>query len=100
MHHGAGLVDSGFLAMARKPFEVDGKILSPFYGHAFWLGEVDGIKFQYFNGMKGQYIVVIPDYHLVVVRTGHGTVKPADGGRVYDCVKTYVREAVKGFGHY
>ena len=98
MHHGKGLVDSGCLAMARKPFEMGGKVLVPFYGHSFWLGSVDGVDFQFFNGLKGQYIVVIPSKNMVVVRTGHGVVKPADGGRIFDCVKLYVGEAVRMFG--
>jgi len=98
LHNGKGLVDSGFLAMARKPFEMGGKTLVPFYGHSFWLGSVDGVDFQFFNGLKGQYIVVIPSKNMVVVRTGHGVVKPADGGRIFDCVKLYVGEAVRMFG--
>ena len=98
LHNGKGLVDSGFLAMARKPFEMGGKVLVPFYGHSFWLGSVDGVDFQFFNGLKGQYIVVIPSKNMVVVRTGHGVVKPADGGRIFDCVKLYVGEAVRMFG--
>ena len=98
LHNGKGLVDSGFLAMARKPFEMGGKALVPFYGHSFWLGSVDGVDFQFFNGLKGQYIVVIPSKNMVVVRTGHGVVKPADGGRIFDCVKLYVGEAVLMFG--
>ena len=98
LHKGKGLVDSGFLAMARKPFEMGGKVLVPFYGHSFWLGSVDGVDFQFFNGLKGQYIVVIPSKNMVVVRTGHGVVKPADGGRIFDCVKLYVGEAVRMFG--
>ena len=98
LHNGKGMVDSGFLAMARKPFEMGGKTLVPFYGHSFWLGSVDGVDFQFFNGLKGQYIVVIPSKNMVVVRTGHGVVKPADGGRIFDCVKLYVGEAVRMFG--
>ena len=98
LHNGKGMVDSGFLAMARKPFEMGGKALVPFYGHSFWLGSVDGVDFQFFNGLKGQYIVVIPSKNMVVVRTGHGVVKPADGGRIFECVKLYVGEAVRMFG--
>lgn len=101
MRHGNGLIDSGFLAMAQRPFVSANQPEAPRslnYGHSFWLGEVNGIKFSYFQGLKGQYILMIPSKNLVVVRTGHGTVKAADGGKVYDCVKTYVAEAVKLFG--
>jgi CubicO group peptidase (beta-lactamase class C family) len=63
MHHGAGLIDSGFLAMAQRPFVSANHPEAPMslnYGHAFWLGEVNGVKFSYFQGLKGQYIVLIP----------------------------------------
>jgi len=98
MHNGAGILDSSFLAMARTPFASNGKVLSPNYGHSFWIGSVDGIDFQYFQGLKGQYVVLIPSRNMVVVRTGHGIEKAADGGKVFACVKTYVREAVGLFG--
>jgi hypothetical protein len=68
------------------------------YGHAFWLGEVDGVKFSYFQGLKGQYIVLIPSRGMVVVRTGNGIERAADGGKVYACVRTYVSESMKLFG--
>ena len=101
MHHGKGLVDSGFLSMAQRPFVSANHPEAPVslnYGHAFWLGEVDGVKFSYFQGLKGQYIVLIPSHGMVVVRTGNGIARAADGGKVYDCVKTYVSEALKLFG--
>ena len=101
MHHGAGLIDSGFLAMAQRPFVSSNHPEAPrslHYGHAFWLGEVDGVKFSYFQGLKGQYIVLIPSGGMVVVRTGNGIARAADGGKVYDCVKTYASEAMKLFG--
>jgi CubicO group peptidase (beta-lactamase class C family) len=101
MHHGKGLVDSGFLSMAQRPFVSPNHPEAPMslnYGHAFWLGEVDGVKFSYFQGLKGQYIVLIPSQGMVVVRTGNGIARAADGGKVYACVKTYVSEAMKLFG--
>jgi hypothetical protein len=101
MHHGDGMIDSGFLAMAQRPFVSANHPEAPRslnYGHSFWLGEVDGVKFSYFQGLKGQYIVLIPSRGMVVVRTGNGIERNADGGKVYACVKTYVSEAMKLFG--
>jgi len=66
--------------------------------HSFWLGEVDGIKFSYYQGLNGQYICLLPQYNMVVVRTGHG-VKKGNSFPVFDCVKTYVKEAVAMFGN-
>jgi hypothetical protein len=48
--------------------------------------------------LKGQYIVLIPSRGMVVVRTGNGIERNADGGKVYACVKTYVSESMKLFG--
>jgi hypothetical protein len=56
------------------------------------------VKFSYFQGLKGQYIVLIPSRGMVVVRTGNGIERNADGGKVYACVKTYVSESMKLFG--
>lgn len=88
MHHGKNymgeqLVDSSFLALAQQPFK------SANYGHSFWLGEIGGIKFSYFQGLGGQYIVLPKDQeNMVVVRTGNGIDK-GTGFPVFDCVKTY-----------
>jgi CubicO group peptidase (beta-lactamase class C family) len=90
MHHGKSIIDSAFLAQAQQPYK------SPNYGHSFWLGEVDGIKFSYYQGLNGQYICLLPQYNMVVVRTGHG-VKKGNSFPVFDCVKTYVKEAVALF---
>ncbi len=89
MHHGKNymgeqLVDSSFLAMAQQPYK------SLNYGHSFWLGEIGGIKFSYFQGLGGQYIVLPKDNeNMVVVRTGKGIDK-GNGFPIFDCVKTYM----------
>ena len=101
LHGGDGLIDSGFLAMAQKPFFSENhpeKARFENYGHSFWLGSVGEISFSYFQGMKGQYVILVPSKNMVIVRTGHGVERSADGGKVNDCVRTYVSEAVKLFG--
>ena len=93
LHHGKSawgesIIDSTFLEMAQKPFK------SANYGHSFWIGEVDGIKFPYFQGLKGQYIAIVKNENAVIVRTGNGIDK-SHGMPVFDCIKTYVSEGVK-----
>ncbi len=88
LHHGKNyqgqqIVDSSFLAMAQKPYR------SVNYGHSFWLGEIGGIQFSYFQGLGGQYIILPKDKeNMVVVRTGNGIDK-GNGFPIFDCVKTY-----------
>ncbi len=93
LHHGKSawgesIIDSTFLDLAQKPFK------SANYGHSFWIGEVDGIKFPYFQGLKGQYIAIVKNENAVIVRTGNGIDK-SHGMPVFDCIKTYVSEGVK-----
>ena len=41
------------------------------YGLSWWLDNYNGLEIQYARGILGQYIIVIPRYDLVVVRTGY-----------------------------
>lgn len=40
------------------------------YGYSWWLGEHEGECFYYMRGIKGQYVIVIPDRGLVITRLG------------------------------
>ncbi|HDP74273.1 MAG TPA: class C beta-lactamase-related serine hydrolase [Bacteroidales bacterium] len=42
-----------------------------FYGYQWWMINIDGYKIWYARGLLGQYIFVIPDLNVVVVRLGH-----------------------------
>jgi CubicO group peptidase (beta-lactamase class C family) len=54
------------------------------YGYQWWLGEWEEINFFYARGIKGQYIVCIPEWDAIIVRLGHkrdpeeGVVIPRD----------------------
>ncbi len=41
------------------------------YGLNWWLGQYEGKKLISCRGMRGQYIAIIPEDNLIVVRTGH-----------------------------
>lgn len=64
-YNGAQILDSAFVDTATVPFAV------PFYGHSFWINDEYGTHIYYQRGILGQYIIVIPEYDLVVVRLGH-----------------------------
>lgn len=69
LHHGnfngTQILDSAFVANATQPFAV------PFYGHSFWLDHSHGTDVFYQRGILGQYIIVIPERDMVIVRLGH-----------------------------
>lgn len=64
-YNGVQILDSAFVDTATVPFAV------PYYGHSFWMTDDYGTHIFYQRGILGQYIIVIPEYDLVVVRLGH-----------------------------
>ena len=48
------------------------------YGMGLWINEDTAIKHYYFWGLLGQYIIVIPEKNMVIVRTGSYENQPKD----------------------
>ncbi len=48
-----------------------------YYGYSWWLATIDGMKIFYARGILGQFIIVVPDKNIVIVRLGK---KKADRG--------------------
>ncbi len=50
------------------------RVLSPnlvdFYSYGWWRGSSLGVSFYYMRGFLGQFVVVVPDYDLIIVRLG------------------------------
>lgn len=44
---------------------------SPEYGYGWWLGDFEGKPYFYMDGHLGQYVIVVPQDGLIVVRLGH-----------------------------
>lgn len=96
LHHGKvngeEILDSTFLAQSFEPWLIqDGKnTVCDWYGLHWWMGEVDGVKFKSARGMRGQYIVIIPEKNMVVVRIGHQQSKERVNQMPVDLL-TYIR---------
>lgn len=82
-------LDSGFVQNMQQPEGSD------YYGWSIWLGEIEGYKFSYLRGNLGQYVIIIPELNLVIVRLGK-QVKGLDAenrvpGLVSQAVRNYIR---------
>lgn len=86
---GVQILDSTFTFMAAQPFAV------PHYGHGFWIDDSFGTQVFYQRGILGQYIIVIPEKNLVVVRLGHA-LKPKVDQHSED-FKTIIKEVLSSF---
>lgn len=67
------LLDSTFVAKSIRP-----RFEGAPYGYGFWLGDYNGKDFFVMRGHLGQYVIVIPEDNLMIVRLGHSK-GPTDG---------------------
>ncbi len=77
------IIDSAYIEMMRTPKFVDN------YGYSTWLG-LDAVEpYYYFRGHLGQYIIIVPNQDMVIVRLG----KTTGTGLVEDNIDEFIREA-------
>ena len=71
MVDGRKLLEPDFIRRMTTPVGAlpDGSDI-PFYGYQMWMGHHRGHAFKSMQGLHGQYVIVIPDLDMVVVRTG------------------------------
>ncbi|MXS70560.1 serine hydrolase [Flavobacteriaceae bacterium W22] len=90
---GKQLLSLDFINEMRTPTKKSQEI----YGMGLWINHDNPIKHYYFLGLQGQYIIIIPEHKMVVVRTGsYNNLPKTDRGRP-DQVKFLVNETVKFF---
>ena len=61
------ILDSAFIAKSLQPRFTD----SPEYGYGWWLHTIKGKKLFYMRGHLGQFVIVIPEDEIIIVRLGH-----------------------------
>lgn len=89
--NGKQILDSTFIAKSLKPRFAE----SPEYGYGWWLHIIKGKKIYYMRGHLGQFVIVIPEDDIIIVRLGHlkglQTTKDAHSNDLY----IYIEEAYK-----
>lgn len=71
------ILDSAFVDKMRTPTKLSNGI----YGMGLWINNDVAVQHYYFQGLYGQYIIIVPEKNLVIVRTGtnKNNVKDAKG---------------------
>jgi len=69
--NGKQLLDSAFVTKSTSPRFKE----SPQYGYGFWLSDYKEKEIFYLRGIRGQYVIVIPEDDLIIVRLGENLIK-------------------------
>ena len=65
--NGQQILDSTFVQKCVTPRFPE----SPQYGYGWWMHTVSGKKLYYMRGHLGQFVIVIPEDDVIIVRLGH-----------------------------
>ncbi|AZB34890.1 serine hydrolase domain-containing protein [Chryseobacterium bernardetii] len=87
------ILNADFIKQMRTPTEKSDNI----YGMGLWINYDNPVKHYYFLGLQGQYIIMIPDYDMVIVKTGSYANNPKNDRGRPDQVKFLVNETVQLF---
>ena len=90
---GQKIISSDFIEAMRTPT----KLSNGAYGMGLWINFDAPIKHYYFWGLYGQYIIVIPEHQMVIVRTGMYKDQPIDEKGRPKQAEFLVNEVVKNF---
>lgn len=89
--NGEQLLDPEFVNKAIKPRFQD----APEYGYGFWLSDYKDKKIFYMRGILGQYVIVIPEDDLIIVRLGHELIPKKEDENHSKDFFIYIDEAYK-----
>lgn len=84
--NGSQLLDSVFVAKVTQARFKE----SPQYGYGWWLKEYKDHHVYMMNGLLGQYVIVVPEKDLIIVRLGHDTEEPLMGDPFINDLDVYL----------
>lgn len=68
---------------------------SPEYGYGWWLHQINGRKVYYMRGHLGQFVIVLPEDDVIIVRLGHLKGKQTQTDPHSNDLYVYIEEALK-----
>ncbi|HIY76034.1 MAG TPA: beta-lactamase family protein [Candidatus Sphingobacterium stercorigallinarum] len=91
---GQPLLDSAYIAESLQAHFPD----SPEYGYGWWLGEYRDRSYFYMDGHLGQYVIVVPEDDLIIVRLGHRT-DDLPRSHPESAFQSFIRQAYRMLGN-
>ncbi|MCH4822548.1 beta-lactamase family protein [Gramella lutea] len=89
------ILDSAYIAKATNPrFEK-----TPYYGYGFWLSDHRDKEIFYMRGILGQYVIMIPEDELVIIRLGRKLIRKEKDDKHYQDFYMYIDETYKMLNH-
>jgi CubicO group peptidase (beta-lactamase class C family) len=90
---GEQLLNKEFVEKMRTPTKASNSA----YGLGLWINVDKEIKYYYFRGMQGQFILIVPEKNMVIVKTGSYQNQPLDSKGRPKQADVIVRETLKMF---
>lgn len=88
--NGQQILDSTFVSKSIRP-----RFKGAPYGYGMWLGDFNGKDFFSMRGHLGQYVIVVPEDNVMVVRLGHSRGPGGDRNAFPGSFLTFLEEAYK-----
>ncbi|RTY95980.1 serine hydrolase [Flavobacterium sp. GT3R68] len=92
--NGQQILDSAYVAKSITPRFTS----SPQYGYGWWLSNYKNKKIFSMRGHLGQYVIVIPEDNLIIVRLGHLKGLQSSNATFTDDFYAYIDESYKMLG--
>ncbi|HEU4497544.1 MAG TPA: serine hydrolase [Flavobacterium sp.] len=89
--NGEQILEASFVKKCTSPRFED----APMYGYGWWISDYLGKHIYYMQGHLGQYVIVIPEDDLIIVRLGSRNGERAEGNAHRSDFYLYIDEAYK-----